>query len=92
MHGGIARHGLEHLASTDRGITMLRNMLRRGIRAVQSGADPQHIGYQDGQIIPTYCQDRVVAGIPPAPTPEEDRLLLREIARKVVEEAIVARL
>jgi nitrite reductase/ring-hydroxylating ferredoxin subunit len=92
IHGGIARHGLEHLASTDRGITMLRNMLRRDIRAVQSGADPQHIGYQAGQIIPTYCQDRVIAGIPPAPTPEEDRLLLREIARKVVEEAIVARL
>jgi nitrite reductase/ring-hydroxylating ferredoxin subunit len=92
IHGGIARHGLEHLASTDRGITMLRNMLRRGIRAVQSGADPQHIGYQDEQIIPTYCQDRVIAGLPPAPTPEEDRLLLREIARKVVEEAIVARL
>jgi hypothetical protein len=67
-------------------------MLRRGIRAVQSGADPQHIGSQAGQIIPTYCQDRVIAGIPPAPTPEEDRLLLREIARKVVEEAIVARL
>ncbi len=92
IHGGIARHGLEHLASTDRGITMLRNMLRRGIRAVQSGADPQYIGYQAGQVIPTYSQDRVVAGIPPAPTPEEDRLLLREMARKVVEEAIVARL
>jgi hypothetical protein len=92
IHGGIARHGLEHLASTDRGITMLRNMLRRGIRAVQSSTDPQHIGYQDGQIIPTYCQDRVIAGIPPAPTSEEDRLLLREMARKVVEEAIMARL
>jgi nitrite reductase/ring-hydroxylating ferredoxin subunit len=91
IHGGIARHGLEHLASTDRGVTMLRNLLRRGIRAVQSGADPQHISYQDGQIIPTYSQDRVVAGIPPALTPEEDRLLLREVARKVVEEAIVAR-
>jgi hypothetical protein len=67
-------------------------MLRRGIRAVQSGADPQYIGYQAGQVISTYSQDRVVAGIPPAPTPEEDRLLLREMARKVVEEAIVARL
>lgn len=30
IHGGISRHGLEHLAATDRGITMLRNLLRRG--------------------------------------------------------------
>ena len=37
IHGGIARHGLEHLASTDRGIIMMRNMIRRGIRAVKSG-------------------------------------------------------
>ena len=87
LHGGIARHGLEHLASTDRGITILRNMLRRGIRAVQQGADPRHGPPQDGRIIPTYSQDRVVAGIPPAPTPEEDTRLLREIGRKVVEES-----
>jgi hypothetical protein len=87
LHGGIARHGLEHLASTDRGITMLRNMLRRGIRAVQQGADPRHGPPQDGRIIPTYSQDRVVTGIPPAPTREEDTRLLREIGRKVVEES-----
>ena len=35
IHGGMARHGLEHLASTDRGIIMMRNMIRRGIRAVE---------------------------------------------------------
>lgn len=89
IHGGIARHGLEHLASTDRGITMLRNMLRQGIRAVCNGADPQYMSRQDGQVMPTYCHDRVVSGILPAPTPEEDRQILREIARKVVEEKIV---
>jgi len=36
IHGGTAVHDLEHLASTDRGITVLRNMIRRGIHAVQS--------------------------------------------------------
>jgi nitrite reductase/ring-hydroxylating ferredoxin subunit len=86
IHEGMSRHGLEHLASTDRGVTMLRNMLRRGIRAVQNGADPTPGLWQDGQIIPTYSQDRVVAGIPPASTPAEDRQLLREVARKVVED------
>ena len=84
IHGGIARHGLEHLASTDRGVIMMRNMIRRGIRAVQQGADPRHNSHQAGQVISTYSQDRVIAGTPPAPTPEADQQLLREMGRKVV--------
>ena len=86
IHGGITRHGLEHLASTDRGIIMLRNMIRRGIRAVQHGADPRHHSRQDGEVIPTYAHDRVVSGIPPALTSEEDRQLLQQTGRKVVED------
>jgi len=86
IHGGIARHSLEHLASTDRGVIMLRNMIWRGIHAVQNGADPIHGSHQAGQVIQTYAHDRVVVGIPPAPTPDEDRRLLREIGRKVVED------
>jgi nitrite reductase/ring-hydroxylating ferredoxin subunit len=86
IHGGMARHGLEHLAATDRGVTMLRNMVRRGIRAVHQGAEPwRPMAYGD-KVIPTYSQDRVVVEIPPAPTPEEDRRLLRQIGRKVVED------
>jgi len=84
IHGGIARHRLEHLASTDRGVTMLRNMIRRGIRAVQNGADPGHFGTRNGKLIATFSHDRVIAGIPPAATREEDRRLLREVARNVV--------
>ena len=84
IHGGISRHGLEHLASTDRGVIMLRNMIRWGIRAVQQGADPRHNSHQAGQIISTYSQDRVMIGTPPAPTPEADQQLLREMGRKVV--------
>ena len=84
IHGGMSRHVLEHLASTDRGVIMLRNMIRWGIRAVQQGADPRHNSHQAGQVISTYSQDRVIAGTPPAPTPEADRQLLREMGRKVV--------
>jgi nitrite reductase/ring-hydroxylating ferredoxin subunit len=91
LHGGIARHGLEHLASTDRGVIMLRNMIRGGIRAVQQGTNPTPPGWQSGKVIPTYSQDRVVPGIAPAPTPEEDRRLLREIGRKVVEQGFADR-
>jgi nitrite reductase/ring-hydroxylating ferredoxin subunit len=88
IHGGIARHGLEHLAATDRGVTMLRTMIRRGIRAVQQGADPTHGMHQNGNVIPTYSQDKIVPGIPPASSLEEDKQLLRQIGRKVVEDCV----
>jgi hypothetical protein len=91
IHGGTAVHDLEHLASTDRGITVLRNMIRRGIHAVQNGADPVAPNSRGGKAIPTYSQDRVVRGIPQAPAPAEDSALLREIGRKVVAEGVVDR-
>ena len=54
IHWGVSRHGLEHLATTDRGILMLRNIVRRGIRAVQNGQDPEHvIGRRGRSSLPT---------------------------------------
>ena len=88
VHGGVARHGLEHLASTDRGVIMLRNLIRRGIRAVQNGTQPGNIGFRNGKALATFSHDRVVTGIPAAPTQEEDKQLLREIARNVVIDAV----
>jgi hypothetical protein len=90
IHGGIARHGLEHLAATDRGVTMMRNMIRRGIRAVRSGEDLGCRMLNTASAVPTYGHDRVVLGVAPAPTPEEDRRLLREVARNVVAETVKA--
>ena len=63
IHGGTARHSLEHLASTDRGVLMLQNMIRRAV-PIQQGADPRHNSHQAGQDISTYSQDRVLAEIP----------------------------
>ena len=88
IHGGLARHGLEHLASTDRGIIMMRNLIRRGIRAVQNGEHRRHNNPPNGNPVATFSHDRVVPGISPAPTPDEDSRLLREIARKVVTDAV----
>jgi hypothetical protein len=51
IHGGIARHGLEHLATTDRGIIMMRNMLRRGIRAVGAIEDPGYPTHHNGRAV-----------------------------------------
>ena len=88
IHGGLARHGLEHLAATDRGVIMMRNLLRQGIRTVASGGDPKSPLLRNGAAIATYGHDRVVAGIPPAPTTDADRRLLREVARKVVSDSL----
>src|SRR6266851_1580584 len=88
IHGGVARHGLEHLATTDRGIVMMRNMIRRGIRAVAKGEELKSPMRRNGAPVATYSHDRIVAGIAPAPTPEADRRLLREVARGVVRETV----
>ena len=90
IHGGTSRHGLEHLASTDRGVIMMRNMIRRAIRANGAGEELASPMLRNGAAVPTYGHDRVVPGIAPAATPEADRALLREVARKVVGDSIAA--
>jgi len=88
IHNGMARHGREHLATTDRGIIMMRNMIRRAIRANAVGEELISPLLRDGDIIPTYSQDRVVSGIASAATRETDRQLIREIARNAVRETV----
>jgi phenylpropionate dioxygenase-like ring-hydroxylating dioxygenase large terminal subunit len=80
----IAIHGLEHLSATDRGVTLFRQHIRRGVRAVQAGHDPKGLCRAAGAVIPTYCNDTIVA-VPPAATPEADRQLLRATGRKLAE-------
>ena len=79
----IAVHALEHLATSDRGVVMLRRMLRNGIRAVQRGEDPFGILREPVARIPTYAQNTILR-IPPAPTPQADRELLRKVANDVM--------
>jgi phenylpropionate dioxygenase-like ring-hydroxylating dioxygenase large terminal subunit len=80
----VAVHGLEHLATTDRGISMFRNQIRRGIKAVKAGNDPEGLFRASRGVIPTYCNDTVVR-VPPADTEELDKKLLRETGRRLAE-------
>ncbi|MBI3325510.1 MAG: hypothetical protein HYZ81_02240 [Nitrospinae bacterium] len=80
----IAIHGLEHLGATDRGVSMFRQQIRRGIRAVKGGRDPAGLSREAGAVIPTYSNDTVVR-VPPAATPEEDHRLMRETGRRLAE-------
>jgi nitrite reductase/ring-hydroxylating ferredoxin subunit len=81
----IARRALEHLGATDRGIVMLRKIVRDGINAVQRGEDPKFLHRDEGRIIPTYSNDSVLR-IPARATPEEDKRLLMDTGRQIAEE------
>ncbi len=78
----IAVHALEHLASGDRGVVMVRNLLREGIRAVAQGGDPRRFVPTSGELIPTYAQNTILR-IPPGESADAERELLREVGRKV---------
>jgi hypothetical protein len=81
----VAIHGLEHLGATDRGVTMFRRQLRRGIRAVQAGDELGDQGRDENGHISTFCIDTAVP-MPPAATREEDTKQMRELGlRKAAE-------
>jgi hypothetical protein len=77
----IAIHGLEHLSATDRGVTMFRNQVRRGIRAVRDGHSPAGLCGDEGTVIPTYCNNTVVR-IPAVPSETADKKMMREAGLK----------
>ena len=79
----IAIHALETLGTTDRGVSMLRRIIRKGIRAVAAGEEPDCVRGAPGKTISTYCQDSVVTV--PARAGGEDEILLRDIGRAVAQ-------
>ena len=83
----IAVHALEHLGWSDQGVVMIRKLVRDGIRAIQRGEDPKQINAAGPGVIGTVGQSTVLK-VPPAATPEEDRALLREIGRKVLNDRL----
>ena len=83
----IAIHALEHLATTERGIIMVRNTIRQGIRDVQNGRDPKGLIRETGTVIGTYSNNTIWR-LPPAPTPEADSKLLQEAGRKLAKDFI----
>lgn len=74
----IAVHALENLATSDRGVTMFRRQVKRGIDSVRRNEPPQAPASAPGEMVPTYCNDTVVA-VPEAPTPEQDGALMAKI-------------
>ena len=79
----IAVHAMERLGATDRGVTLLRRLVREGVRAVQRGEDPKGIIRTPGQTTTTYANNTVVVAPPELPTREEEAKLLVETGRRL---------
>ena len=73
----IAIHALEHLASTDRGVTMMRKLLRQAVAAVGRGEDPLGAGPGTPDVVRTYSQDTVLRVARAASETGERNLLLK---------------
>ena len=79
----IAVHALENHNTGDRGVAMMRKIIRENIRALAAGEDYvtlERAKKVDG-VVPTYTQD-TVATIRPT---NDDRALMRDVGKQVNE-------
>ena len=56
----IAIHALEHMQGSDKGVAMMRRLIREGQEAVAAGREPKAVRGAAGRIISTYCTDTVI--------------------------------
>ena len=80
--GPMATHGAEHLASSDRGVAILRRNIRKGIKAIQNGEQLPRLPIVGGEVN-TYVQDTVMP-FRPRP-PEEDEKLMKALTGAVMD-------
>ena len=85
----IAIHGLEHLSETDRGVSLFRQLMRRGIRAVRGGKDPAGVFRDGGAVIPTFCNNTVMH-MPPAATEAKDKKMMRDAGLRLAKDYLNA--
>jgi hypothetical protein len=78
--GPITSHAREHLATTDKGVAMLRRKLKQEIRNLAAGTEPRRPAAGQCGHVPTYGGDTILH-IPP--TGGDDTELILEVSRKV---------
>lgn len=79
--GPITSHAREHLATTDRGISLLRRRLRKEIEALAQGTEPLRPEPQGDLGVATHAGDTILR-IPPEPGRDE-RELIQQVCRAV---------
>jgi nitrite reductase/ring-hydroxylating ferredoxin subunit len=78
--GAITSHAREHLATTDRGIALLRRRLRQEIEKLQKGIEPLRPAPVDGLPVPTFGGDTILR-IPRAG--DDDVALIASVCKAV---------
>ena len=82
--GPIAVHDAEYHGTTDRGVRMLRDLIREGIHEVDSGKERRKALRADANgVIPTYNVE-VIHPIPKRNDIDDDQLI-REVGKKVLD-------
>ncbi len=87
--GPIARHGREHLGRTDRGVALMRRIVREGIEAVARGEDPKGL-FRNGAVAPVYAAE-AVQRTPRGATPEADREVVRGVSHALYRRSLATR-
>ena len=82
----IAVHACEHLASTDKGVAMMRRMVRQGIETAAQGNDPRGVIRGGGEIA-THAHE-TVRRVARAASDDTERDFLRRVSRELCERSL----
>ena len=82
----IAVHACEHLASTDKGVAMMRRMVRQGIETAAQGNDPRGVIRGDDEVA-THANE-TVRRVARAASDDTERDLLRRVSRELCERSL----
>lgn len=80
----IARHALENLTSSDRGVSMFRRLVTQGIRAVEEGRDPKGVMRGAAGPISTYANEMLL-NVPRSEATTDAREELKRAAKRAYE-------
>lgn len=81
----IAIHALEHPLASDRGVYMLRKLIKDAIRGKNPGADAVTMHERANQGLPTHCYtNNTILSIPQRASEEEDMKMVGELGRRIV--------
>jgi nitrite reductase/ring-hydroxylating ferredoxin subunit len=81
--GPINSHASEHLGATDHGVRLLRDALRKGIRALKEGIEPPSVAQADSSAVPTFAGDTILRI--PKIAGQDDRRLILETSRRMAD-------
>ena len=82
----IAIHALEHPTSGDVGVFMYRRILREAVRGTNPLASPAALHQRSNSGLPLHCYTQnTILELPRRNSEEEDKRMIREIGRKLVD-------